>query len=469
MAKLPSYKFGTNPFPADYKVIRSVTLQCTDLSGNNNKFYQMELHEAGGQHRVYSCYGRTGKNGVREERMPSSEHEANACFDAIVHEKTTRKRERYTEVKVATTARGSEVGRQMLHSDDIKKDKIQIQGNVAVAAGPKLSPSVVRLVERLYAEAGQTVRGQLNASLQTTAENPLGTLTLGQIEAGKQVLDEVNSVLVGRPNLVGSIDRRLIELSNQFYSAIPQSIPMRPRDSVGADRWLRTYTLNNPTLLDEKRDLLDLLSDVQGMASGFETEDVSKKYLEIGADIEEADAADKKRIADLVHGTQSRNHYWKLSVKNVWRIGIKAQAPYEKTMQQVGNIQELFHGSRAANILGIAKKGLLLRPPGVYVTGSMFGSGLYFADQSTKSSQYATARYGGTRGYGDTYFMFVTDVALGSVKEYQHAQPSLTRAPQGYDSVKGVAGPSLVHNEFIIYNLKQHVMRYLVEFSSTGY
>jgi poly [ADP-ribose] polymerase len=136
-------------------------------------------------------------------------------------------------------------------------------------------------------------------------------------------------------------------------------------------------------------------------------------------------------------------------------------------MKPIGNITPLFHGSRSANIMGICKKGLLLRPPGAYVTGSMFGNGLYFADQSTKSSQYSTARFGGSgNSYGDSYFMFVADVALGKIKKYEDSQSHLNKAPYGYDSVQGEKGRQLIHNEFIVYDIRQNQLQYLVEFVS---
>jgi poly [ADP-ribose] polymerase len=137
-------------------------------------------------------------------------------------------------------------------------------------------------------------------------------------------------------------------------------------------------------------------------------------------------------------------------------------------MKEVGNIKPLFHGSGPQNILGICKHGLLMRPPGVYITGSMFGNGLYFADKSSKSEQYAFGRYGGGSGRGNTFFMFVADVALGNIMKYQNAQSHLTKAPKGYHSVQGEEGTYLLHNEFIIYELAQHKLQYLIEFRSSS-
>ena len=302
-------------------------------------------------------------------------------------------------------------------------------------------------------------------------ENPLGTLTLTQIESGKKILQEVNNHIAGLSGSTNDerLDDTIIQLSNEFYSAIPQEIPLRPRTEDDRKRWLTRYCLNTAHKLDEKRDLLDLLGDVQGMITGFETSDVGKKYQEINCPMEACarGSNDFNAAEKYLTESQSKHHSWKLKLKNLWRIKPHAQATYNQTMSGIGNISPLFHGSRASNILGICKKGLLLRPPGAYVTGSMFGNGLYFADQSTKSSQYATARFGGSSGSGNTYFMFIADVALGKIKEYPDAQSHLQTAPSGYHSVKGVQGRSLMHNEYIIYDIKQNQLQYLMEFEQS--
>jgi poly [ADP-ribose] polymerase len=368
---------------------------------------------------------------------------------------------------------GSAVAQTMVLSDDVKKDKLVTDGGNGNGK-PKLDlhPSVTRLVTRLFTEAGQAVRNQLSGTLQTSAENPLGTLTLTQIEEGRRILQEVQSQIANRPDLKDSIDKRLLDLSNQFYSAIPQTMELRPRSGEGKatmDAWLRKMCLNNSKILDDKEDLLQLLSDVQGTVGGFATTDVQAKYLEIGCEYTWLDSSDdgRRRVEDYVQSSRSRHHDWKCAVQNVWRVAIKGQKDkHVSTMKEVGNIKPLFHGSGPQNILGICKRGLLMRPPGVYITGSMFGNGCYFADQSSKSEQYAFGRYGGGSGHGDTYFMFVADVALGRIKKYQDAQTHLTKPPVGYDSVQGEKGYSLMHNEFIVYNIRQHVLQYLIEFST---
>lgn len=458
---LPTYDYGQHPFDAKYDVTRSVTLQMTDFEGGNNKFYQMELHkDASGRFRIYSAYGRTGKTPVKEERIPSSEGEATSEFDKI---QRSKEKKGYRKVDMVATNHGSEEGNKKILSQDFKKDKVQAAGTVTTSLR-KLDASISSLVERLYTEAGQSCKSQLNGSLQSTASNPLGTLSLTQLNEGKDIILKINNLLSKKKSLIDSIEPEVLELTNAFYSAIPQEIPLRPKGDDARKEWMRQYALNNAKILDEKGDLLDLLGDVKGMMAGFASDDIAVKYDQLNCGIELVDPNTFNKIKSFLESTQSRNHNWKLTAKRIWKISSKGQKGYRDYVEKIGNINPLFHGSRAANIMGICKKGLLLRPPGAYVTGSMFGNGLYFADQSTKSSQYATARFGGSAGHGDTYFMFVADVALGKIKKYQDSESHLTKAPSGYDSVRGEKGRSLVHNEFIVYDVRQNELQYLIEF-----
>ena len=470
--------FGVNPFDADFEIVESATLQCCSLKTGANKFYQMELHrgKTSGKWRVFTANGRTGVYSKPRERMTNDETKARAEYAKIYKTKTTRNKEPYRKVEMVSSKMGTDEGNQRLQSDDFNKDKV-ITSGCKKCTGSAIPSGIKVLINRLYQEAGQACQSQLHGSLNTTAENPLGTLTLTQIEEGKSIIQEINATLVKDKSLVDSIEPEIISLTDAFYSTIPQAIALRPKIAAGEsarDEWMREIALNNPDMLDEKFDLLDLLGDIKGMIVGFSTTDEHTRLKEANCDFQEVDSSTFRRVRDFAHNSQSRHHSWKITVKKVWKIASKAQTSHQKKIDQIGNANELFHGSRAANIIGICKKGLLQRPPGGYVTGSMFGSNaVYFASQSTKSSQYATARYGGAgSSHGSTAFMFVANVALGRIKRYGTAQTHLTTPPRGYDSVQGVRSSdwksgygSLVHDEFMIYDVKQHELAYLMEFT----
>lgn len=476
--KLAAQRFGTAKFPDDYDVVRTAMLNKTDLVGGNNKFYLIEAHVSKdkNKYRLFSCYGRVGVDGMKEERIPpQDEPSLLAAFDSLKSEKTGKSKG-YVEVAMANVKVGSDVGKAKILSDDIKKDKVVTAGDDPAKAVARIvmHKTVEKLIDRLYTEAGQAVQKQLSGSLKSTADNPLGTLTLTQIDTGRKILGEIHTLLSDKPKLKGTVNSDLVKLSNQFFSAIPQTIPHRPKPSEGQvvlDNWLKTIVLNDEKRLDDKEELMGLLSDVHGMVDGFATTDLGKKYQEVGCEYQylATSCITRQKIEKYMNESRSDRHDWKVEVVNVWTVSVKGQKEkHLPTMKEIGNVKPLFHGSRPANILGICKHGLLLRPPGAIVTGSMFGNGLYFADQSSKSEQYSFAGGWGSSYGPTTYFMFVADVALGTIKEYEESQGHLHKAPAGYHSVLGKKGRQLYHNEYIVYDLKQHILQYLVEFRPRG-
>ena len=93
----------------------------------------------------------------------------------------------------------------------------------------------------------------------------------------------------------------------------------------------------------------------------------------------------------------------------------------------------------------------------------MFGNGVYFSDQSTKSLNYAYGYWGGGQA-DNNCFMFLADVAMG--KYFVPPGPSVRLPLSGYDSTFAQAGKSgVVNNEMIVYKTCQINPRFLVEFA----
>lgn len=459
--KLGASRFGTNTFPSDYDIVEQCTLNKADLNANNNKYYVIEAHQSkdGKKFRLYSRYGRVGRDGVEEERIPPQDQSSLLEAYATLKNAKTSSRKGYREVAVAMTSVGSSAARGKLISDDVKNIKVMDDGKKKKKKKSTLPDSTTAdLVARIYNDAGAAIQKSLSASANASDQNPLGVLTTTQIQAGREILQDIQQLLQDDA-LVGTEDSELITLTNDFYSTIPQRIPMLPR----AER-MATMLLNTAERIDTKEDMLKLLEDAEVMKTGFETDDLSEKYTELGCEFTLVDGSEKKKIVDMVQNSQSSHHYHygNISVVNVWKTTLKGQKKkHSSVMEKVGNVEMLFHGSRDCNIAGICRRGLLMRPPGVYVTGSMFGNGLYFADQSSKSAQYSSD-WGGSDN--STNFLFVAAVSLGKIKKYANCQTGLSKPPSGYHSVQGKKGNSLLHNEFIIYDIKQNILEYLVEF-----
>ena len=108
------------------------------------------------------------------------------------------------------------------------------------------------------------------------------------------------------------------------------------------------------------------------------------------------------------------------------------------------------------------KNGMIIPPANAsHCTGRMFGSGLYFSDQSTKSLNYAYGWWSGTRD--NNCYMFLSKVLMG--KSYTpKGWSGCNSIPKGYDSIFAKAGVSGVQNNEMIVMPNQVCPEYLIEF-----
>ena len=499
----------------DYKVLAKIYGTKSDAKANNNKFYACELHQgengSTGKYRVYVDYGRIGGRSTKKEYLPGAtaftdEYSARAAFDAQVKAKFGLYRcsacgnrgpagaekcscdralnykdypkNHYVPVQLAQTKVGSAEAQAEV---DTSKLSDKARANITVtspqgtqAKAPTYPQGVVEFINHIHEEAGHAAMHSLNTgALKATEDNPLGTLSQSQLDTGKEVLADLTTMLNARKGkLVGTTDSLLMDLTSRFYQAIPQDIGYRPN-------W-NTLCINEWSKHAAALDLIDLLGDVKGVQASFQGGSTTHdRIVAMGCKLGILDPGDPewKRIAAM-STTVSSNHrgrFGKAKVRRIITVEISGQNTSWYDPDKVGNTQEMFHGSRNCNMLGITSKGLLMRPPGVVITGSMFGNGLYFSPTASpdgrskagcfasKSMQYAAGGWGGTRNRRSNFYLYIVDVAQGRVKCYDGAQSSLTRAPGGYDSVRGVKGYSLQHDEHIIYRLRQHRIKYIVD------
>jgi poly [ADP-ribose] polymerase len=136
---------------------------------------------------------------------------------------------------------------------------------------------------------------------------------------------------------------------------------------------------------------------------------------------------------------------------------------FEKDGVKKNPVWELWHGTRAANLLSILKCGLVIPPANAaHCTGRMFGAGAYFSDQSTKALNYAYGYWGGQKD--NNAFMFIADVGMG---KYHTPRGPIRNKPAGFDSVYAVGGKSgVMNNEMIIPKVSMCNLKRLIEFSA---
>ena len=164
----------------------------------------------------------------------------------------------------------------------------------------------------------------------------------------------------------------------------------------------------------------------------------------------------------------------------VWSIADERRSAYESVLGDLKHHRSLWHGTTAGNVLSILRTGLICPPmnAGSYsTTGRMFGDGVYFSDQSTKSLNYALGAAPGQsgRGAGGGAMMFLADVAMG--REYRPnssgwdtsiphtARTGTDEKGRPWNSIFVRGGTCGVrNNEMIVWNTDQITLTHLCEF-----
>ena len=456
---------GEPKFPAKFNVMRKAVLQVTDIKTNRNKYYAIELHDAKTKFRVYTHYGRTDdldtnpNAGVRESRYFNDFDSAEKEYDKIYKAKTSP-RKGYKELSLVSANIGSKVTRGKV-SGELDRDTLDKLEERSQARGKKTKVKVARqlldsqiatLVDYLYSEATKALTSTVNASITANGiETPLGILTLGQIDKGQDILDQITKAFQSR---VKNKSDKLTELSGDFYTVIPHRFG-RTRAAAQA------AIIKSANQINEKQETLQLMRDmlnINGDSNVLVSSEVDKKYQALNCLIEPIDSAEFKKMKKYVENSTVKAS---VSVKNIWKVRRKGE--YEVFTKDIGNKRQLFHGSSPKNWVGILSRGLLL--PKIVTTlgvtrtdGGWLGNGIYFGDAACTSKYYADS---GKRG---TKFMTIAEVALGKMQKYRQITYGINKPANGYNSCWGVRGSSFSDDEFVIYDEKQQYLQYLVEF-----
>jgi len=140
---------------------------------------------------------------------------------------------------------------------------------------------------------------------------------------------------------------------------------------------------------------------------------------------------------------------------------------FDRAAANIGNVRsDLWHGTRASNLLSILKHGLVIPPSNAaHCTGRMFGNGIYTSLQSTKALNYATDFWNRSGMRNQRTFMFLCDVALGKV----HKPPTFGGGYPARGSNTTWVEPGqggVMNHECVVYDTSQINLRYLAQFGA---
>jgi predicted DNA-binding WGR domain protein len=463
--------------------------------GTSAKMYHLEIQSSkdGKLYQLYSEYGPTGKVAARDWRYFAEDRTAaEAEFNSI---KKSKLKKGYVEIDVAQRALGS---------DEAKKHtKAVILKNAdAVPTKPSTMTTAQQAIVSLFFNAQDTWIAQ-------TLKCPLGQLTNNQIDLGRAALNEAKVIINKHKSISDDNMKELVRLTNSFYGLIPHNL------GAGARGQMLDLRLDTLDKIVAKETDLDTLLDAKQVNAVLKADStLDDKYKSLNCDFGEVDQNSDLWRFLVSYFSDSKVHghgFHSSRVTRIWTMKRKdnKEAAFTKNMEAIAkqagshtfatdtadlsggksklwtpdkrpdlskedaelykraNVWLCWHGTRSANLVGITRRGLLIRPSGAIYTGSLFGDGKYFAWQSTKSLNYSDGGYW-TGGRADKRYMFLLDVAFGKM-HHTWSNQFFSKPPKGFHSVYGSSGrgSSLRNDEMITYDMddndNQSGIRYLFE------
>lgn len=395
---------------------------------NNNKYYNMIDNETGS---FVVEYGRIEKTKITET-YPMS------MWDKKYREKLKKGYQDVTYLRTETVI--SSDGTTQL--SDIKNSEVK------------------KLIDTLQAYAKKSIKANYTVSSEA--------VTQAMVDAAQQIIDDLNkSLTIGSTK--DDINSKLLKL----YSVIPRLMK-------NVKFHLLDGGVTNQAIFDSTKEMLKKEQDTLDVMAGQVSLNRKNKELEnpekvqetmtlldlMGLEIIETTDAEVKQIKDLLGN--NRNQY-RRSFK---LINKKTQSRYDSWLRDAKNKKEelLWHGSRNENWFNIIETGLLIRPSGAVYTGSMWGDGCYFANKAQKSINYTS--YQGSyyaKGSDSRAYLALFKVHVGNQAHFHnHTSKSYSLNEKelrkdGFDSTYAHAGASIQNDEFIVYNIAQCTVQYIVE------
>ena len=443
----------------------AATLMWSDLKHNNNKFYIIQLLESEtnkGEYSVWTRWGRVGYDGQYAIQNYGDLDKAKAGYEKKYKEKTTKG---YVEIETSydDVDDNANTGKKGKYDEDNKQVSSRLDSNVR---------DFVKLIFNMKLMQKQMVEIGYDAK-----KMPLGKLSKETIKRGYEVLKQISDVLDKKEK------GDLTDLSSKFFTIIPHDFGFKH---------MSQFVINTREKLKEKLEMVQSLCDIE-IASRL-LEEGSKGINEIDANYEklkceiitvDTNSEDYKIIEQYVNTTHASTHSnYKLEILNIFKINRVGEDQRYNT--HIGNDMLLWHGSRLTNFVGILSQGLRIAPPEAPVTGYMFGKGIYFADMVSKSANYCCASSSDNIG-----LLLLCRVAIGTPRDLYHADYDAGNLPAFTHSTRGVGktgpgvntrvkfremivpiGPgvtsnsinsSLLYNEFIIYDVAQARLEYLIK------
>ncbi|KAI1897248.1 hypothetical protein AGOR_G00081350 [Albula goreensis] len=453
--------------------IFSATLGLVDIVRGTNSYYKLQLLEDDVQKRywVFRSWGRVGTTiGGNKLDKFYDKNSAMDNFRNLYEEKTGNSWTTTNFTKYPNKFYPLEI--------DYGQDEEAVK-KLTASAGTKsqLQKPVQELIRMIFdVESMKKAMVEFEIDLQ---KMPLGKLSKRQIQSAYSILSEVQKAVSESAS-----ESHILDLSNRFYTLIPHDFGMKKPPLLSDLDYIQAKV----QMLDNLLDIEVAYSLLRGGAEDNKKDPIDLNYEKLKTKIEVVDKATEEAqiILQYVKNTHAATHNtYTLEVEEIFKVNREGEYQRYRPFQDLHNRQLLWHGSRTTNYAGILSQGLRIAPPEAPVTGYMFGKGVYFADMVSKSANYCHTSQADPVG-----LILLGEVALGNMHELKKAS-HITKLPKGKHSVKGlgrtapdpsasvklngvevplgrgsntnIEDTSLLYNEYIVYDVAQVNLKYLLK------
>ncbi|CAI8603764.1 unnamed protein product [Vicia faba] len=461
--------------------IYDAVLNQTNVGDNNNKFYVIQVLESddGGKFLVYNRWGRVGVKGQDKIHGPYALRES--AIQEFEQKFLAKTKNAWCDRNDFVSHPKSYVWLEMDYSGKEKESSVTERPVHALRKQPlesKLEPRIAKFISLV---CNLSMMNQQMMEIGYNANKlPLGKLSKSTILKGYNVLKRLADV-------VDKFDRKALEqLSGEFYSVIPHDFGFKK---------MREFVIDTPQKLKRKLEMVEALAEIEVATkllkddAEMEGDPLYAHYQRLNCELVPVDFGTEEfsMIENYMKNTHAETHSnYTAEIVQIFRTSKEGEVDRFRKFSNTKNRMLLWHGSRLTNWTGILSQGLRIAPPEAPVTGYMFGKGVYFADMFSKSANYCYPTPTSADGV-----LLLCEVALGEMAELLTAKYDADKLPKGKLSTKGVGATApdfskarelddgltvplgkpkknsgikgdLLYNEYIVYNVEQIRMRYVV-------
>ena len=459
----------------------SCTLNQSNLNQNNNKFYIIQLLQSD-INSSYMLFTRWGRVGVRGEFKTDNCSLENGIklFMKKYDEKTKRG---YKEIIIDYSSDDDDEKSNNKSEDNDEEGINEEEDKSKDELHKLLSDKVIEFIKLIYNT--NIINQQMKEIGYDSSKMPLGKLAKESLNKGYLILKDIEKELKKK----NPSHSNLTNLSSDFFTYIPHDFGFKKMSS---------FIIDTLEKLKSKIDMIETLKDmkvatkiIEDNKKDSESKIILNYYNQLHCTIKHISKKDEiyslleKYLTVKLDQNSNYSYYGNQKLKLLEAYEIKREGEEERYLKNLKNKMLLWHGTRISNFVGILSQGLRIAPPEAPSSGYLFGKGLYFADMSSKSCNYCYP-------VNNIGLILLCEVALGNIEKRNDTDYQLpSTMKKGNNSIQGVGDIypqkgiyiekdiyvpcecpvqnkkdgfwGIMFNEFIVYDVKQVKLRYVLK------